>query len=253
MARRTKLDRPSRPSRGNPLDHPDPDPLVFSLLNPAIEAVIGETGQAPTHRSEMAVFNYSPCLAQGLGQRSRATNGVEPRVGPWEDRESNPCHRPRPATARTVLRPALALVWDQINSMVQEVSPSSTKRVDHVQPVVANPLVGVRLLGLGPGIHDAITHEVREWTHGLVSNDRADEIAVVAVKYNFIADLGKIAGLDEAASGRHRGVVGLVVDGSRGRHERADPFPDRKRDDGVGVKPGRVWRIANRAWPRCRA
>ena len=100
MARRTKLDRPSRPSRGNPLDHPDPDPLVFSLLNPAIEAVIGETGQAPTHRSEMAVFNYSPCLAQGLGQRSRATNGVEPRVGPWEDREVQPVSPSAPPPQR---------------------------------------------------------------------------------------------------------------------------------------------------------
>ena len=64
-----------------------------------------------------------------------------------------------------------------------------------------------------------------EWTHGLVSNDRADEIAVVAVKYNFIADLGKIArAYDEAASGRHGGVVRLVVDGSRGRHQRETRF-----------------------------
>jgi hypothetical protein len=49
MARRTQLDRPSRPSGGNPMDHPDPDPLVLSLLNPTIEAVIGERGQSPIH------------------------------------------------------------------------------------------------------------------------------------------------------------------------------------------------------------
>jgi hypothetical protein len=38
------------------MDHPDPDPLVVRLLNPAIEAVIGETGQSPTHRSENGTF-----------------------------------------------------------------------------------------------------------------------------------------------------------------------------------------------------
>jgi hypothetical protein len=45
------------------MDHPDPDPLVVPLLNPAIEAVIGETGQVPTHRSENGTFQLYMKLA----------------------------------------------------------------------------------------------------------------------------------------------------------------------------------------------
>jgi hypothetical protein len=109
---------------------------------------------------------------------------------------------------------------------------SSTQRVDHVKLDVANPLAGVRVVGLGPEVEDAIPHCVRQRTRGTVRNDRADQIAVVAVEYDFIAELGTIAGLDEAASGRHRGVPGLMVDGSRRRHERPDSFPCAKGDEG---------------------
>ena len=53
--------------------------------------------------------NHSWCLAQGLGQRLRATNGAEPRIGPWEDRESKPC---RLGSQRSVdSAPACARSW----------------------------------------------------------------------------------------------------------------------------------------------
>jgi hypothetical protein len=48
------------------------------------------------------------CLAQRVGQRSRATDGGEPSAGPSVDRESKSCRCPRPATARSVPRPAPA-------------------------------------------------------------------------------------------------------------------------------------------------
>jgi hypothetical protein len=37
---------------------------------------------------------------------------------------------------------------------------AQTKRVDHVQPVVGNPLAGVRVVGLGPGVGDAIARDL---------------------------------------------------------------------------------------------
>jgi hypothetical protein len=89
-------------------------------------------------------------------------------------------------------------------------------------------LIEQRVVADGDEIHALVLFE--RCPHGPVGDDHADEIAAVAVEYDFIADLGTIAGLEEAASGRHGGILGSGVGGSRCRHERRDPFPVREGD-----------------------
>ena len=105
------------------------------------------------------------------------------------------------------------------------------KRMDHVEPVLGHPAAGVRVVGLGPDVHDTIAGGARERTDRPVGNDGADEVAVVAAEYDFIAELGTVAGLDETVSDRNCGVLEFGIDGSRCRHERPDPSSDGEGDD----------------------
>ena len=63
-----------------------------------------------------------------------------------------------------------------------------------------SPLASVGIIGLGPGVNDSVPAYAREGAESTVGDDATPKIAVVAVEHNVIADLGTIAGLDEAGS-----------------------------------------------------
>jgi hypothetical protein len=81
--------------------------------------------------------------------------------------------------------------------------------MDHVKHLVSDPLAGIGVEHLGCEVYNAVHGSLRERARGPFRNKSTDEIAVVAVENDFIADLGTIAGLDESVARRHGACSGV--------------------------------------------
>ncbi len=63
---------------------------------------------------------------------------------------------------------------------------------------MTDPATGVGVVGFGPEVNNAITERARQRTDSTFGDDTSNEVVVIAVVNDFSADLGQVAGIDEA-------------------------------------------------------
>jgi hypothetical protein len=66
--------------------------------------------------------------------------------------------------------------------------------------VMVDPMTSVRIYGLGPMVNNAVALIAHQRSDGSVGDEAAYQVAMVTVENDFVADLGEVTGLVEAAA-----------------------------------------------------